>query len=401
MDLGEGVGTVNGTTAIVTKRRSVLLSAVVATTMVGSVVLWTLLGQLELRRACTFSVTSLTAFALGVFVGFLLSTYDDEADSVGQIRTWLLGGLASVSVVELSTGGEHVESFVARFVPVDHADDAGLYLGVFIIYSIAGLLAMYFGRELGLNVPLARERKRRRALEQLKRSATEEIEREAPAIARSDPRGEAPIIKEDRAGNVRAFASMAETLVREGKELDAETSFEAGRALYHTGKYDRALPYLARAAQKKSFESEAMFMLGSAYGELGRPEQAAAALEKIEKAPDVDAVVLKHLGYYLLWNDDRTEDALKYSEEYLSRRPGDAGAIFNKACAHAQLHDQAMRGGDDAAQQRHRKEALANLRRAIDLNPDIWRTRARELADEDFEGLQGDDEFRALAGLPT
>ena len=108
-------------------------------------------------------------------------------------------------------------------------------------------------------------------------------------------------------------------------------------------------------------------------------EEAVERLLEVEHLASREPLILQRLGFHLLWGSP--ERALEYSTRYLQMRPSDPSAMFNSACALAQLE--------------RREESLGFLRRAIEGNP-LYRKRAAELRAEDFRSLASDPEFLAL-----
>jgi protein O-GlcNAc transferase len=59
--------------------------------------------------------------------------------------------------------------------------------------------------------------------------------------------------------------------------------FALGRALFHQGQFAAAIPELKAALQREPRMKEAYVLLGRAYSKLGRPEEAKAALQKLDE----------------------------------------------------------------------------------------------------------------------
>jgi tetratricopeptide (TPR) repeat protein len=68
-------------------------------------------------------------------------------------------------------------------------------------------------------------------------------------------------------------------------------------------------------------------------------------------------------------------------EELLADSPGDAGILYNLACAKSLL------GRKD--------EALAHLRQSIEANPELKKS---AVEDPDFDSIRDDSEFSAITG---
>jgi len=178
-------------------------------------------------------------------------------------------------------------------------------------------------------------------------------------------------------------------------QLPASAAEALGTEYFQRREYARAIPFLNRAVELKPNAVELEVMRAMAIGETGNRQEAARILERLRGRPDAPPEVSKLLGYFLLWLPERLEDAVRVTSEYLQRQRDDSGAIFNLACAHAQLHGRSAAIGNQEAADAHRTAALDALRRVIALDA-RWKQRAREVPD--FLSLSTDEEFRALTG---
>jgi hypothetical protein len=81
----------------------------------------------------------------------------------------------------------------------------------------------------------------------------------------------------------------------------------------------------------------------------------------------------------------------RYTTSYLEKvAPKDDGAIFNLACAYAQLYGKSK-------DEKSRKLAVDKLKEAVAVNK-VWKERAVELTgtDGDFASLKDDPEFQPI-----
>ena len=357
---------------------------------VFSVAWWLVAGNLEQARVAGFAATSLLGFALGAGVGFVFTSYDDEAASIGKVRDWLLGGLAVL------TFGEALKRFgsVRALLVLLAGGEAGVgqHAAMLVMFTALGFYAMFVHRELTLNPLLQKKRNERKRLEDEGRKA-------APALAAADairpdaePRAVTAELAPEETRALNEFISAAQEAKAQGQEIDRPTAWKLAKAYYHREQYEKAIPLLEQAMSEQDHAVEARLKLAQAYGEMGNPAKAAAMLEPMIGAQPRPAV-LKLLGYYLLWSDDRLDDAIKHTTAYLELRPNDSGAIFNLACAFAQRSAQSGSTDDKA-------RALEHLRRAIELDAPLkLRALALSEADGDFASMKDDPDFKSLVGL--
>ena len=65
-----------------------------------SVVWWIVAGQHDKSRLVCVIALSLASFMVGCMVGFLFTSYGEEAGSVGKVRDWLVGGITALTVTQ-------------------------------------------------------------------------------------------------------------------------------------------------------------------------------------------------------------------------------------------------------------------------------------------------------------
>jgi tetratricopeptide (TPR) repeat protein len=335
------------------------------------------------------------AFALGTVPGFLMSSYEGESGSVGKIRDWLIGGITGLTVAEFVNQGNFVKGCMLVLVPDRFEErDISTHYAMFIVYSVGGFFTLFLNRELVLNKMLERSRRELKGIQQVAgqvEATLKEVEASRPLDEPGKvPPPVAPMEKRDLA----MFATIAEEAIESGASLDRETSWRLARSYFAQGMYSRALPLLEKAMDDPEYRQQAALVLAQIHGEQTDYGKAAAVLERLTREGRPPDVVYKLLGYYLLWLPGRLRDAVRYTTTYLTSSPEDSGAVFNLACAHAQLF-----GRHGSAEDR--LKALESLRSAISMDSG-WRARARELSapGEDFELLSKTEEFRAILEAP-
>lgn len=175
------------------------------------------------------------------------------------------------------------------------------------------------------------------------------------------------------------------------RDLDPADAELVGDAYYRQDRYADALAFYDGALAKAPRNGTLALKAALAEGESGDREKAIARLEDLSGTPSAPIVVNKLLGYFLLWFPERLRESISRSEAYLRLAPKDSGAIFNVACANAQLYGSSRDQG-------HRLEALKRLKASIGMDAH-WKGRAKDLLGDDFSSLAEDVEFRSLIGL--
>lgn len=112
-------------------------------------------------RASLLTALAGAAFVLGSLVGFIFSTYDEEASTIGKLKDWLLGIITTITLIKFAA----LKPVLLAFAVHDNIHEFALTLGVAIVFLTLGFFFMYFGRELLFNVPLARKRDERSRIE--------------------------------------------------------------------------------------------------------------------------------------------------------------------------------------------------------------------------------------------
>lgn len=176
------------------------------------------------------------------------------------------------------------------------------------------------------------------------------------------------------------------------RDLDPADAELVGDAYYRQDRYADALAFYDGALAEAPRNGTLALKAALAEGESGKRERAIARLKELSGTPSAPIVVNKLLGYFLLWFPSRLRESISRSEEYLRLAPEDSGAIFNVACANAQLYGLSRDPVD-------RDEALKKLKAAIEKDAQ-WKDRARELLGDDFSSLSEDPEFLKMIGLP-
>jgi hypothetical protein len=88
--------------------------------IIASAIWWSVAGQCSLRRAVLLVAISSASFMVGCFVGFLFTSYDEEASTLGKIRDGLIGGILALTVTKTSPLRTAPAIFPASVTPVTY-----------------------------------------------------------------------------------------------------------------------------------------------------------------------------------------------------------------------------------------------------------------------------------------
>jgi tetratricopeptide (TPR) repeat protein len=252
---------------------------------------------------------------------------------------------------------------------------------------------MFFNRELILNLLLVKGRVAARdAFEKSAAAAGKKIVEafgQAPGLLDWQTTAQQEPMELDP--EVQGYVREVETRLRNGEKVDLEDIKKAAVVLSLGGENIRATEFLKLASQRNPDDEDLVMMLAKTLAELGERDQAIAQLLEFKKRNPKPSRIDKILGFYYLWSPDKLKESIQFTSNYLEKvAPEDDGAIFNLACAYAQLYGQS---NDPES----RKLALVKLEQAVSANK-VWKERAVELTgiDGDFVSLKDDPEFKAL-----
>lgn len=127
----------------------------------------------------------------------------------------------------------------------------------------------------------------------------------------------------------------AEKCFRRNLKLVGSSYFNLGLALFKQGRYEEALVNFSRAVELEPNNPEYLDLVGNAYAELGRLNEAREALQK---AIDLDkSYALAHydMGTVLARMEGQQEQAIKSFETAIENNPDLAPAYYGIACIYA------------------------------------------------------------------
>jgi tetratricopeptide (TPR) repeat protein len=391
-----------------------------------SVGLWIFLSRTSWPPELYVSL-SLASFMVGCLAGFLFTSYGEEAATVGKVKDWFIGGLAGLTIAKFSALKFLLLTFAGGAGPQPYA----LSVAVSITFATLGFFAMFFQRELILNVLLAESRDKRGRVEGTKLAGiiTHQLLAALPpsllsgidnideTIARSHKPEAERLRKLLDSEGVKKFLIEAEQSCVNGG-LDWDVVSKAAILHYY-------LVYFAGADEKDAQEVKAIewitraLIMNPGHADLtakyadvlaisGDYHQAIDTLERLDKSPEAPAYIRQWLGYFLLQVEERQDDVIRYSEEYLKRYPNVTECYFNSARAYAQKYALAQRIVDKEPTDAN-KVTSANLRRltldkireALDAEPASEEADSKKWVSDniDFKCLNEDVEFQTLINI--
>lgn len=382
---------------------------------------WRIVGQGSPLRMILIIALSLASFMVGCLVGFLFTSYGEEAGTVGKIRDWLIGGITGVTIAKAAA----IKGLLTTFQTTPSGSgEYALTVSAAVVYASLGFFFMFFQRELVLNVLLAEGRAQRGRIEGTKQAGQVVksflLKLPASLLSGVDDVDEISAVDKDEAKrlydilyseDVKAFLQQADAALADGAGLDWDVISKVAYIHYYRTYFEkkdekpvqarRAIEWITRALVMNPQHADFTLKLADMMGATGDYGTAVTILERLVREPDSPIVVRQWLGYFLLNVPGRLRDAVRYSEEYHNLIGEDTDSLFNLACAYAQAFCEGVPdlGPPDEC---HRK-ALAYLRQALQREPeyaDTVRTRWIEKG-ESFACFVSDKDFRALVGLDT
>lgn len=353
--------------------------------ILASVLLWTALGQFHPAKVTDLAASSFAGFAVGSLLGFLFSSYDQEATSVGRVRDWLLGGLGSVGLVDAVREFRGARDLLKLFVPFESVNKATAG-AMFVTFVALGFYCLYMLRKLEWNILFVSRDLRRDVELELRRVAAEPLW--------STGTGAWELTADQQAAFER-FIAAVEAAQKAGASLNPDDAAQLARAYFYTKQHGKAVPLLENEIAWRPSD-DALGRMVESLVQLKDHGRAVRLLESFLIVRPESRRAHRLLGFALLWNAERLDDAVEHSQLVLQQDPGDPSARFNLACARAQQHERAAKQGGPAALEAL-DVAIEALREALKADPG-YAQRAWSLADDDFESLAKEPRFLELVG---
>ena len=389
---------------------------------IGLSLAWLIVAAQNLwARFVLLTGLSLASFAIGCLIAFLFTSYGEEIGTIGKIRDWFIGIITGLTLAKAAA----IKNLILTFVVGPGPNEFALAASCAVVFCVVGFIVMFFQRELILNVLLAESRAQRGRLDGTVQAGLV-IQSLLLALPASILSGADDIdeIIESRKGeaerlrgllyqpDVDKFLDQAQKALLMGTTLDWDVVSKAANLHYYRTYFEKddkkmaececAHAWIVRALVMNPLHVDLTMKLADTFGIMNRYVEAVAVLEKLECTPDAPAYIKQWLGYFLLFVD-RTDDAIKYSEEYHRLFPDESDSTFNIASAYAQKYCEELRKAKTKQNEAsaNRKLALEKLQEALRAQPDYVDTVKERWTKkgESFDCFVNDTEFNTLVGL--
>jgi len=388
----------------------------------ASVIWWTIAAQHVLWRFVLIAALSFSSFMVGCAVGFLFTSYGEEAGTIGKIRDWLIGGITGITVANVAT----IKALLVTFAFGPGPREYALAASAATTYVVLGFFFMFLQRELILNVLLAESRAARSRLEGMTQAGaiTQQLLSLLPIsiLSGTDDIDEISQKRKDEADalknllyseDVNKFLDDAENCLKSGSALDWDVISKAANLHYYRTYFEKdnkstqvkkAHDWILRALVMNPLHADLTVKFADILGMMSLYREAVTTLRRLEQTPEAPAYVKQWLGYFLLFVPGHEQEAIRYSEEYHNAFPDESDSLFNIACGYAQLYCNELKALGDARknESEYRTAALRALKRALAEQPEYAETvRTKWTAQgESFDCFADDKEFLQLVAPP-
>jgi hypothetical protein len=388
-----------------------------------SIVWWVIASHLNWWRLILMVALSLSSFMVGSLLGFLFTSYGEEAGTVGKVRDWVIGGLAGLTIAKAAAIKALLVTFDAGPGPTEFA----LMVSAAIVYAALGFFFMFFQRELILNLLLAESRAERGQLEGTRQAGvvTTRLLQALPvsilggtdSVDSDNKVGKGPNNKQREllySKDVQTFLEQAEEAAKSGVTVDWDVTYKAANLHYYRIYFEtekdqieaqaqRAYNWIQRALMINPLHVDLRVKCAVTLWTLESQDEAVAILEGLASSEECPAYVKEWLGFYLLEIPGRLDDAIKYSEQYHCFLPEESDSFFNVAYAFLKKYCEELRqaGLKENLQSSNRTKGLAKLREGRKFAPE-YSDKLGEKWTKSGDGLEclaHDKEFRSLTGL--
>lgn len=401
-------------------KTSVFLAGVVTP---ASIWWWNFAGNNSEMGTYLLVAVSLACFMAGTLVGFVFTSYGEEAGTVGKVRDWLIGGITALTAVQAGQGGGAFKTFLLKFTTDENnGNQFGLVLSMAIVYFTLGFLFMFRWRELTWNVQLAKARAERGMLDG-SRQTTAAVQKLIVQLPHDVLTGVQDISQTDVSNkeqedlknalyqdDVNTFLKQADEALNSGQALGWEDIYKVAnihyyRAYFETGdqhsvQVKKALQWISRALALNPLHADLTMKYADMLGDDGQQGTAVAVLENLVVRPEAPAVAFEWLGYYLRSVPSRLDDSIRYSEKFLALFPEDNDTKFNLAYAYGARYCQELKkSGTTVPDSSDHDKALKLLREALTEYPEFKEKVTKDWLEEKkgFECMREDSEFKQLA----
>ncbi len=357
---------------------------------------------------------------VGAFVGFLFTSYGEEAPTVGKLRDWLIAGIAGITIAQAGK----IKGLLAYFQVGEGGYEFGIVVGVSVLFLGMGFFFMYFQRELILNVWLAETRVQRSRIEGTRVTGLviQKISDILPLglLSGVDDIEDIIQISKDEAERIKAslydeqinaFVSQVEDLQKSGVAMDWDVISKVAYIHYYRTYFEKdkkatqieiAEQWAQRALVMNPLHADLTMKYADILGMREDYEGAVAVLERLSLHEDAPMLVHQWLGYFLLFVPGQEMRAISHSETYLSLFPSTADALFNLACAYAQIYCGSRKRKYEMSPESAKAKALEFLSRGLDVEPEYKdRVEGWTERNESFECFKNDDQFKSIMDSVT
>ena len=402
-------------------KTSLFLAIVVAPV---SVLWWRFAAHTSQMGAYLLVAVSVACFMVGTLVGFVFTSYGEEAVTIGKVRDWLIGGITALTAVQAGQGGGVFKTFLLKFTTDENnGNQFGLVLSMAIVYFSLGFLIMFQWRELTWNVQLAKARAERGMLDgsRVTTAAVQKLLVQLPLelLTGVQDISETDVTSKEQEDlknalyqdDVNTFLKQAGEALNSGLGLGWEDIYKVAniqyyRAYFETGdqhivQVKKALQWISRALAFNPLHADLTMKYADMLGNDGQTSAAVAVLENLVVRPEAPAVAFEWLGYYLRSVPSRLDDSIRYSKKFLALFPEDNDTKFNLAYAYGAKYCQEFKKSGKGTNQdlSNRDEAIRLLRQALAEYPRFTEKVTKMWIEEKkgFECMSGDSEFKKLA----
>jgi tetratricopeptide (TPR) repeat protein len=177
----------------------------------------------------------------------------------------------------------------------------------------------------------------------------------------------------------RGKLEEAEQCFRKNLLLTASSYFNLGLSLHRQGKFEESLQNFLRAVELVPSDAEYWDLVGNAYLELNRLDDAQKALEKAIKINPTYSLAYYDLGVVLSRINGRENEAMKLFKHAIALDPDEAHPYYAISCLYAL--------------QNRKKSALNYLHKAVQRG---FNDRVHLDNDHDLDTLRDDEEFQKI-----
>jgi tetratricopeptide (TPR) repeat protein len=380
------------------------------------------LGHHLKTQAMLLTGLVLASFMTGCVAAFLFTSTSDEANSVGKVRDWAIGGITGLTIVKFDA----IKAFLKLFADPSLNIGFALSTSVAITYVGLGFFFMFFKRELVLNLLLAAGRAERGRIEGTTQAGVIALElfailpasifagvEDAEDLLKNRPE-ESAKIKECLSGDeVTKFLEKSHSALRAGTSLDWDVISKVAYLEYYRSyfvddaqKRDQrqvAYEWITRALVMNPEHIDLKIKRADTLALMERYSEVVSTLEELRRTPECPTFVDQWLGFYLLYLPGREEDAIRCSCTYRERFPFSNETLRNIASGYAQLACRAARGsGRLDTDSEYYKKAIESLKAALVENPDYEKIMQTTWIGPtgSFSCFASDDGYRDAVHLP-